>query len=94
MRTRKSAADILSKNRKLSSDSDRVKAQKSLNLHCCSWNAPFDYDRLRQQVAIFRRLVLLKFVNIGLTVLVTNSRRVIGLLSIDLDYEDDFTSEW
>eukprot|EP00903_Cladosiphon_okamuranus_P006559 g6407.t1 len=48
----------------------------------------------KQEVAIFRRLVLLKFVNIGLTVLITNSRRVIGLLSIDLDYEDDFTSEW
>lgn len=53
----------------------------------------FDCDYVRQ-VAIFRRLVLLKFVNIGLTVLVTNSQRVIGLLNIDLDYEDDFTSEW
>ncbi|CAN0060267.1 unnamed protein product, partial [Scytosiphon promiscuus] len=48
----------------------------------------------KQEVAIFRRLVLLKFVNIGLTVLVTNSRRVINLLKISLDYEDDFTSEW
>lgn len=48
----------------------------------------------RQQVAIFRRLVLLKFVNIGLTVLVTNSRRVINMLEISLDYEEDFTSEW
>eukprot|EP00904_Undaria_pinnatifida_P010629 jgi/Undpi1/6697/HiC_scaffold_20.g09176.m1 len=47
-----------------------------------------------QEVSIFRRLVLLKFVNIGLTVLVTNSRRVINLVEVDLDYEDDFTSEW
>lgn len=47
-----------------------------------------------RQVAIFRRLVLLKFVNIGLTVLVTNSRRVINLIRISLDYEEDFTSEW
>ena len=45
-------------------------------------------------MSIFRRLVLLKFVNIGLTVLVTNSRRVINLVEVDLDYEDDFTSEW
>lgn len=37
---------------------------------------------------------MLKFVNIGLTVLVTNSRRVINLVEVDLDYEDDFTSEW
>lgn len=51
------------------------------------------YLRLRQ-VAIFRRLVLLKFVNIGLTVLVTNSRRVIDLLRVNIDYEDDFTSDW
>ncbi|CAM9562559.1 unnamed protein product, partial [Laminaria digitata] len=47
-----------------------------------------------QEVSIFRRLVLLKFVNIGLTVLVTNSRRVINLVDVNLDYEDDFTSEW
>lgn len=37
---------------------------------------------------------MLKFVNIGLTVLVTNSRRIINLVEVDLDYEDDFTSEW
>lgn len=46
------------------------------------------------KVAVYRRLVLLKFVNIGLTVLVTNSRRVIDVLGVSLDYEEDFTSEW
>ncbi|CAN0127277.1 unnamed protein product [Ectocarpus sp. 6 AP-2014] len=48
----------------------------------------------KQEVAVYRRLVLLKFVNIGLTVLVTNSRRVIDVLGVNLDYEEDFTSEW
>ena len=47
-----------------------------------------------RQVSTFRRLVILKFVNIGLTVLITNSRRVIDLLSVNLEYENDFTPDW
>ncbi|CAM9177431.1 unnamed protein product [Ascophyllum nodosum] len=46
------------------------------------------------EVSTFRRLVILKFVNIGLTVLITNSRRVIDLLSVNLEYENDFTPDW
>lgn len=45
-------------------------------------------------MSIFRRLVLLKFVNLGLTVLITNSQRIISSIALPLDYEEDFTPEW
>lgn len=46
------------------------------------------------KVSTFRRLVLLKCVNIGLTVIITNSRRVIDLIGVNLNYEEDFTPDW
>lgn len=46
------------------------------------------------QVSIFRRLVILKFVNLALTVLITNSEAFLDLLGMSATYQEDFTPDW
>ncbi|CAM9991517.1 unnamed protein product, partial [Discosporangium mesarthrocarpum] len=48
----------------------------------------------RQEVSIFRRLLLLKFINVAVSVLITNSKFLIDLFAIDITYKDDFNKDW